>query len=713
MKQVRKPKKKSNSKRRMKTNKNSKILKTRIVNLNKLKWNKIDVPDHIDDLGGFYELEEIDDVEVRLEKGKTTFYKNLEHSKIEKQDEIEIVSEDEVYESNKNDVFTGFEDDNFDDNFIEKKQNCLDSNLEILNNDSEKKKIEMDMHDWCNFKFQIEVSILKSLFNLGFKSPTKIQSEVFNHVIDFKDLIAKSSTGSGKTFAYGIPILQSCFNSKKNMIKPRTHKITALIFLPTRELVHQVVDSLKSLLTNITTTLILVMGITGGLSIQKQQRIFNYNPDIIVATPGRFSELIEVCEDFVSQLSFVKTIVFDEADKLFQYNHFTDLKKSLENIAKFRLKNNIKTIWQTLIFSATFSTDLFQNLNQTSSKKLNFKSISTAFDDKILELFKKKLTFKDSNPIMIDSNPNEIVSKKIFEAMIECESVDKDLYLYYFLLLYQGSTIIFTNSIKCTKRLTLFLSFLKLPVFCLNSSSIQKQRLRNLENFRSLTELNKKCIIICTDVAARGIDIPKVDHVIHYHIPTTADIYIHRSGRSARGEDNGLSIVICTPKDVNGGLKKLMNLVKNEPHSSNNKLLNFPIDLSILKQLKNRVDIASNLANSSISSNYINKSNSWIKKAVDDLEIDEDMDFEDKVIEKDRKKLEKKQLTKLEFNTLKRELTKLLNIKLRKNSRISYITSDIENIADKMLKLENCDFFDCLGESALDVIKKLYSQKSK
>ena len=182
---------------------------------------------------------------------------------------------------------------------------------------------------------------------------------------------------------------------------------------------------------------------------------------------------------------------------------------------------------------------------------------------------------------------------------------------------------------------------------------MQKQRLRALERFKLSCLKDKSSVLIATDVAARGLDIPNIDHVAHYHLPRSADVYVHRSGRTARAGKEGVSVMFCSPQEASGPLKKLRNLVASSAEKTklntraDVKLL--PIDLDILSQIRERVQLAGKLGDSSIAGTATRKESSWLKQAADDLGIENlsDLDeFEDDVIKKQRERKQRKQLTK-------------------------------------------------------------------
>ena len=158
----------------------------------------------------------------------------------------------------------------------------------------------------------------------------------------------------------------------------------------------------------------------------------------------------------------------------------------------------------------------------------------------------KKIEFKDSTPTYVNLSKAQVTAKGVHESKIDCVKKEKDLMLYYVLCRYEGKTIVFVNSIDAIRRLVPILSHLFENVYGLHAEMQQKQRLKNLDRFKS----TDNAILIASDVASRGLDIPLVDHVIHYQLPRAADIYVHRSGRTGRGQGEGVSIMLRSPEEV-------------------------------------------------------------------------------------------------------------------------------------------------------------------
>lgn len=723
----------------------------KIIKADALNWKPVELPDHMDDYGGLYGIEELEGVDVKMVNGKAEFIskesgdeaeddndefqgfddipepqtkkqrtdkkENQKKKKDEKTHQLKEKTQKEKKTETKDDKAAYKQDQKDDKSNSEELMANAFAALDIPLPDD-----EIDLPHWEDIS--LSPYLLNGLQLLGFNTPTAIQKLAIPLALEGKDVIGKATTGSGKTLAYGLPILEKHIQKLTELKESRSKKIipppSGIIFAPTRELAHQVVDHLNKISKFAPLPQNGIVSITGGLSIQKQERLLEYGPSIIVATPGRLLELIEKNGDLAKRLGSTDTIVLDEADRLLQDGHFEEFEKILELFYKQRdHAHGYK--WQTLVFSATFSKDLFGKLDKKGKQKDNKAVTSGGLigNTEILELLQKKLRFRDPKPSLCDANPKEIVSGQVTEALVECGASERDLYLYYFLLMYPGSTLVFANAVDSVKRLVPFLESLKIPAFSIHSSMIQKQRLRALERFKAATENSKTAVLIATDVAARGLDIPKIDHVAHYHLPRSADVYIHRSGRTARAGLEGVSVMFCSPQEASGPFKKLRKLVaasaeKLSKVSGKGDVKLLDVDYDLVAQLKERVRVASKLADSAIASTATRKENSWVKQAAEDLGIEDvnelDM-FEDDVIKKQKKRNEGKKLTNDETKACKAELRELLAVPLRKNHRRSYLTSGLENLAHQIVSGKTSETV--LGREAVKALDELKSKKGK
>ncbi|AMD22858.1 HHR089Wp [Eremothecium sinecaudum] len=699
----------------------------RIVDPSELKWKKVDIPDTLDDFGGFYGLEEIDGVDVEVVDGKVKFV-TKDDSKVkatsvdqeniseiefdedaEMDDVIEFKNFDDIKEGelsaaseSESEEMEGEDEDEDEDEGEDVYEDASEKEGEMQGEDPLKANVftsSVDLLDlespmlpeWTD-KMELSITTLQGLANLGFATPTEIQAKAIPNALEGNDIMGKASTGSGKTLAYGIPIIEKLI---KNM--SGTDPV-GIIFAPTRELAHQVkthLEKLASLLVK--KNPYIIISLTGGLSIQKQQRLLSYKGSarIVVATPGRFLELLEKNEELIKRFAQTETLVLDEADRLLQDGHFDDFEKIYKHLWKARKSNKKHSDgWQTMIFSATFSTDLFNKLASNSWKN------STASTENEIETVLKhlmtKLQFR-SKPIIIDTNPEQKVRSQIKESLIECMPAERDLYVYYFVTLYSRTTLVFCNAIESVKKLTLYLNNLGISAFQIHSSMLQKNRLKSLEKFQEQVLKNepqgKPTVLIASDVAARGLDIPGINHVIHYHLPRSADVYIHRSGRTARADNEGVSVIISSPEESMGPLKKLRRVLATKSNSKKamkwqKDLTQLPIDHDILVQLRERSKIASTLADDELATRSLNKDDNWLKNAAEELGIDVDSEDEmkDIFLAKNKTKKMNKQVGKTEAKALRHQLQALLNKPLRKDGRKSYLTGGLMNLADAIVK---------------------------
>lgn len=279
--------------------------------------------------------------------------------------------------------------------------------------------------------------------------------------------------------------------------------LLGLVLTPTRELAVQVQHHIDAVaqFTGIKTAVLV-----GGMAPQKQDRVLKRRPEIVIATPGRLWEMIQDRHPHLRNLRQLRCLVIDEADRMVEKGHFVELEKLLEMLSTSQF--NPKR--QTFVFSATLTMvhSLPSRLSRKKGKQLEQRSK--------LELLMEKVGIKNK-PKIIDLSRKEATVETLTETKIHCEKEEKDFYLYYFLLQYPGRTMVFANSIDCIKRLTSLLTILDCNPLPLHANMHQKQRLKNLERFAE----RESCVLLTTDVAARGLDIPNVQHVLHYQVSDT------------------------------------------------------------------------------------------------------------------------------------------------------------------------------------------------
>ncbi|KDQ58746.1 hypothetical protein JAAARDRAFT_34601 [Jaapia argillacea MUCL 33604] len=445
--------------------------------------------------------------------------------------------------------------------------------------------------------------------------------------------------------------------------------------------------------------LVSVAAIVGGMSSQKQRRILDRGVDILVATPGRLWDILEDDDTLAKEIKTLKFLVLDEADRMVEAGHFAEL----DNILRLTLqqsrqdetdpeflgqmgeevdesKHVVEEEMQTFVFSATMSKDLQQNLKKRRSgfkgafSKAGSKPAST-LDDLLL-----RLDFRDPEPEVIDLSPEGGVVSSLRESKVECLSADKDVYLYYFLLRYPGRSLVFLSSIDGIRRLMPLMELLNVKAFPLHSQLEQRQRLKNLDRFKSTSS----SVLLATDIAARGLDIPSVDHVIHYQIPRSADVYVHRNGRTARANRSGFSLIMVAP-DERRLVRGLMGSLKRDEA----EIPELTPDLYLLDKLKARVQLARQIDKAQHKVKKENYEKNWLKVAAEAMEIELDSDL---ATDSEDDSAPTKKKAKAKVGSLKAELKHLLSQPLvAKGVLAKYITSGSVDIVDDLLAGESLE----------------------
>ena len=495
------------------------------------------------------------------------------------------------------------------------------------------------MSAWSDLGLRRET--LWSISKLGFRKPTPIQEAAIPDICAGRDVIGKAPTGSGKTLAYGIPILEHILNSSEEGSLPRgKFSPTAFIICPTRELAKQLEDHLSALCSSATSRA-RIATVTGGLAVQKQQRLLA-TADIVIGTPGRLWDVFNSTAGLFEGLRKIKFLVIDEADRLLSGGHFEEVEQILHGLDRKDVKSTRKASddasrRQTLVFSATFQRDLQQRL-AGKGRSLN--------QPNSMAYLIQKLSFRDPSgkPKFLDVNPSSKsqLAPLLKEAMLECGAADKDLYLYATLLLQppQTKTLIFANSITTVRHLALVLQALQLPAHALHSQMPQKSRLQALERFAaskppspassrsapsvfdpSIARHVSGPILVATDIAARGLDIPTVHLVIHYHAPRAADAYIHRSGRTARGAAAGTALLLCSPDEV-VPVRRLAAKVHAQAVSERAGLRAARLDRTLVGRLRPRVSLAERIATFETDKARAKSRDNFMREAAEDLGVE-------------------------------------------------------------------------------------------
>ncbi|KZL84400.1 atp-dependent rna helicase mak5 [Colletotrichum incanum] len=713
--------------------------KKRKVAASALPWKKVEVPEMFDDAEGFYGLEVIEGVDVVKHGDNIEFVAAIPSGdeKDHNDDEFEGFSDSEpvpvkpepVKEDTKTDNKAGPKKtkkekkatkaeqqakddkpaDKADDTDAaepateesqgkkkkEKKQKKaqpkpedakLESNVFTALDKVEEAEEDLDMTPWVDLG--LSPALVSAIAKLKFAKPTKIQTSTIPEILAGHDVIGKASTGSGKTLAFSIPIVEDWLEKyEEKPAKPENTPL-ALILSPTRELAHQITNHIKNLCAGLPNAPF-VCSVTGGLSVFKQQRQLA-KADIVIGTPGRLWEVISGSRELLAGFRQIRYLVVDEADRLLSEGHFKEAGEILDALDREVIEEDDDdddekdlSARQTLVFSATFH----QGLQQKLAGKGKWGLMS---EKESMEYLLKKLNFREEKPKFIDVNPAKQMAAGLKEGLIECGAMEKDLYLYTVLLLNPNRrTLVFTNSISAVRRLTPFLQNLNLNATALHSQMPQKARLRSVEKFTA-TKANTTSVLIATDVAARGLDIPGIDQVIHYHVPRAADMYVHRSGRTARAERTGLSIILCGPEEV-VPTRRLAAKVHAEQASKKKYLMRtIDIDRRIASRLKPRVDLAKKLTDATLAKEKGTKDEDWVKAAAEELGVEYDSEELDKAgswtgrgSQRKKKQQEDKNISKAEMGAMRAQLRELLSKRVNAGVSEKYITAgtlDVEEL---------------------------------
>ncbi|XP_047002062.1 ATP-dependent RNA helicase DDX24 isoform X1 [Schistocerca americana] len=461
----------------------------------------------------------------------------------------------------------------------------------------------------------VPTQIIQALSELKFTKPTTIQSMALPPaILGKRDILGAAETGSGKTLAFGIPIISGILECKRRDSEAQESngdiskcdsisqeksggKLYALVLTPTRELAIQVRNHLVAVAKY---TGIKVSVVVGGLSAEKQERLLRKCPDIVVATPGRLWELIQEGNPHLSQVDDIRYLAIDETDRMLERGHYEELQKLLERI---NLDEGRKSSRQNFVFSATLT------LVHEPPRHLKGQARKRLTPGQKLQGIISLLGI--TNPKVVDITQEKGTAGTLLESRICCTLEEKDEYLYYLLQRHPGRTLVFCNSISCVRRLTQLLQLLQCNPLPLHANMVQRQRLKNLDRFRN----DPNSVLLATDVAARGLDIPGVEHVIHYQVPRTSEGYIHRSGRTARVEKEGLTILLIDPSEVSYYARLCRTLGRDKD------LPLFPVDDSLFKGVKERVHLARELDKLELTCRRHHAKNNWFHKAIKDMDL--------------------------------------------------------------------------------------------
>lgn len=370
-------------------------------------------------------------------------------------------------------------------------------------------------------QLQVIEPILKALHNEGYTNPTPIQQQAIPAILQRRDILGCAQTGTGKTAAFAIPVLQLLYQDKLIKAQPG---IKALILCPTRELAIQIQESFEAYgkFTKLSHTCII-----GGVSQHAQVQAIRKGVDILIATPGRLLDLMQ--QNFVN-LQNIKLLVLDEADRMLDMGFVHDVKKIIAKVPTQR---------QTLFFSATMA----PAINKLANAILR-------------------------NPLKVEVAPVSSTAETVQQAIYFVEKRNKQSLLKHLLTDRTLQTVlVFTRTKRGADKVSKELNHAGIRAEAIHGNKSQQARQKSLIQFRS----GQLKVLVATDIAARGIDIDKLSHVINFDLPEVPETYVHRIGRTGRAGAKGIAFSFCDSeekpnlRDIQKLISRTIPVVKEHP----------------------------------------------------------------------------------------------------------------------------------------------------
>ncbi len=364
--------------------------------------------------------------------------------------------------------------------------------------------------------------ILKALQEQGYSTPTPIQQQSIPLLLENKDLLGCAQTGTGKTAAFTIPILQHLYNSNRNRRGKSSPR--ALIITPTRELAIQINDNIKAYSKYTGAKSVVIFG---GVKQHAQTKSLRHGTDILVATPGRLLDLMG--QGFIS-LRFIKYFVLDEADQMLDMGFINDIKKVLAKLPSKR---------QSLFFSATLSPSIVKLSEQILGR-----------------------------PEKVTIEPNKTTAERVVQYLYLVSKSNKSKLLIDLLESNRSdSVLVFSRTKHGADKIVKILSKVQIKAEAIHGNKSQNRRQKTLKDFKS----GALSILIATDIAARGIDVDDLSLVVNYDLPNVPETYVHRIGRTGRAQASGKAISFCSQeehaylKDIQKLINKKIEIVSDHP----------------------------------------------------------------------------------------------------------------------------------------------------
>ncbi len=363
-------------------------------------------------------------------------------------------------------------------------------------------------------QLQLAAPLARAVADMGYESMTPIQAQAIPVVLQGRDVMGAAQTGTGKTAAFALPLLQRMLKHENTSTSPARHPVRALVLLPTRELADQVAQAIKDYAVHTNLRCAVVFG---GMDMKPQTLELKRGVEVLVATPGRLLDHIEAKNCVLNQVEYV---VLDEADRMLDIGFLPDLQRILSYLPKQRT---------TLLFSATFSSEI--------------KRLASSYLQ---------------NPVTIEVARSNAAASTVEQHFYSVDADDKRHALHQ-ILKSRGmkQAFVFVNSKLGCARLARSLEHEGLKTTALHGDKSQDERLKALEAFKS----GEVDLLVCTDVAARGLDIKDVPAVFNFDVPFNAEDYVHRIGRTGRAGAAGLAVSFVAKSDLRlvSDIEKLLN----------------------------------------------------------------------------------------------------------------------------------------------------------
>jgi ATP-dependent RNA helicase RhlE len=360
-------------------------------------------------------------------------------------------------------------------------------------------------------QLSLSAPLLRALSDLGYENPTPIQAKAIPHVVIGRDLFGCAQTGTGKTAAFALPILEQL---QASGLKAAPGNPVVLVLAPTRELALQIEESFRDYGKYLKLRSTVVFG---GVSQHRQVEALRRGCDILIATPGR---LLDLMDQNLLSLNAVKYFVLDEADRMLDMGFIHDMKKLIARLPKEK---------QTCFFSATVPAEV---------KKLS---------ETLLQ-----------NPVRVSVDPENSTTDLVNQELYKVSKEDKRALLKHLLQDRQiDHALVFTRTKRGADRVARDLVKSGIPAEAIHGDKSQPAREKALDGFKN----RRLRVLVATDIAARGIDVDRLSHVINFEIPEVAETYVHRIGRTGRAGKGGIAISFCTEEEMPyvRSIQKLIN----------------------------------------------------------------------------------------------------------------------------------------------------------